>query len=82
MGKHKVSFVSGFVWRFGGDYFSGGDYFFQRVARNKAERHSHRNSFTSWAHIGPLRLSAAGFGDADDYSVLHYRRSVYHGVVV
>jgi hypothetical protein len=38
VGKHKVSFVSGFVWRFGGDYFSGGDYFFQRVANEKKER--------------------------------------------
>jgi hypothetical protein len=26
-----VSFVSGFVRSFGGDYFSGRDYFFQRV---------------------------------------------------
>ena len=33
LGKNEVSFVSGFVWSFGGDYFSGGDYFFfQRVA--------------------------------------------------
>eukprot|EP00984_Skeletonema_dohrnii_P009995 scaffold3860_cov151-Skeletonema_dohrnii-CCMP3373.AAC.1 len=49
---------------------------------NKAERHSRGRSFTSWAHIDPLRLSAAGFGGADDSSALRYRRPVHHGVAV
>ena len=49
---------------------------------NKAERHSRGRSFTSWAHIDPLRLSAAAFGGADDSSALRYRWSGHHGVAV
>ena len=44
---------------------------------NKADRRSRDRSFTSWAHIDPLRVMTATFGGAVDSSALRYRRPVH-----